>query len=39
MTDHIIFVTKKDVLTVWEAAYYLNVSTKNSIWSYIQKGA
>ena len=28
MTDPIIFVTKKDVLTVWEAAYYLNVSTK-----------
>lgn len=28
MTDPIIFVTKKDVLTVWETAYYLNVSTK-----------
>jgi excisionase family DNA binding protein len=28
MTDPIILVNKKDVLTVWETAYYLNVSTK-----------
>jgi excisionase family DNA binding protein len=28
MTEPIIFMNKKDVLTVCEAAYYLNVSTK-----------
>jgi len=28
MTEPIIFVTNKDVLTVRETAYYLNVSTK-----------
>ena len=28
MTDPIIFVTKKDILTVREAAKHLNVSTK-----------
>ena len=28
MTEPIIFMNKTDVLTVWEAAYYLNVSTK-----------